>query len=71
MAGLVRPKNFPIRQITDNKHDTGICYNPLRFPDHGGFTSASAWPKEGNVFSIEAPVKGSKSAEVSNRRLTE
>jgi len=70
MAGLVRPKNFPIRKITDNKQDTGICYNPLRFPDHGGMTSSAAWPK-GHPFSVEAPVKGSKSAEVSNRTLTE
>ena len=71
MAGLVRPKNFPIRKITDNKQDTGITYNPLRFPDHGGMISAAAWPKGGNVFSIEAPVKGSKSAETSNRNLQE
>lgn len=70
MAGLVRPRNFPIRKISDNKQDVGLIYNPLRFPDHGGFTSAAAWPK-GHPFNVEAPVKGSKSAEVSNRSLTE
>ena len=45
MAGLVRPKNFPIRDPKDNKQENGIIYNPKRFPLHGGFTDAAKYPK--------------------------
>ena len=70
MAGIVRPKSFPIRKPQDNQQDHGLIYNTLRFPDHGGFTSARALPPPG-PFAVEAPEKGSRSAETSNRGTQE
>lgn len=61
MAGLVKPRNFPIRKPTDNTQDLGKIYNPRRFPDHGGFTSAGALT-DGGPFNVQAPEKGSTSA---------
>jgi hypothetical protein len=60
--GFLRPKNFPIRKMDDNKQQIGRIYNPLRFPDHGGFTSASKLPGAG-PFNVEAPEKGMRSGE--------
>ena len=79
MAGIVRPKNFPIRKILDNQQDHGLIFNQPRFPDHGGFTSAAVfdkvWTGGGHaskpVFNVEPPEKGSKSAEISNRGTQE
>ena len=70
MAGLVRPRNFPVRKPQDNQQDHGLIYNTLRYPDHGGFTSMNALPK-GSPFSVEPPEKGSRSAETSNRGTQE
>ena len=67
MAGLVKPRAFPIRKITDNEQDTGKIYNPKRFPDHGGFTSASALPP-GGPFNVESPVRGSGSSTSAKKR---
>ena len=69
MAGIVRPRNFQIRKPQDNQQDHGKIYNTKRYPDHGGFTSANALP-DGGPFSVEAPVKGSRSAET-NAKSTE
>ena len=63
----IRPKNFPIRQMDDNKQKSGRIYNPLRFPDHGGFSGASKLTGAGNGFDIEAPVKGSRSGEAAGK----
>lgn len=60
--GFLRPKSFPIRKMDDDKQMNGRIYNPKRFPDHGGFTSASKLPGAG-PFNVEAPVKGSRSGE--------
>jgi hypothetical protein len=70
MAGIVRPKNFPIRKPWDNSHENGKNYNPKRYPDHGGFTGPGALPDAG-PFNVEAPEKGSRSAEVANKRTQE
>lgn len=70
MAGIVRPRNFPIRKPQDNQQDHGKIFNQKRYPDHGGFTSASALP-DGGPFSVEAPVKGAGSADRSNRGTQE
>lgn len=61
MAGLVKPKSFPIRRPQDNAHDHGLIYNTLRYPDHGGLTSAAPFDK-GSPFSVQPPEKGSRSA---------
>lgn len=45
MAGLVRPKMFPIREVTSDKQDAGMIYNPKRMAHHGGLDSSSKWPK--------------------------
>ena len=54
MAGIIRPKNYPIRKVTDNSQRSGQIFNPHRFPDHGGFTSASKWDG-GSEFKVESP----------------
>jgi hypothetical protein len=69
MAGLVRPKAYPIRDVKSNQQDGAYCYNPRRYPDHGGLTGASAWPQK-SPFSVEAPTKV-RPAETSRRSLTE
>lgn len=69
MAGLVRPRSYPIRDLKSNAQDNGAIVNPLRFPDHGGFTSAGKWAK-GEGYSVEAPTR-MRTAEVSDRSLTE
>lgn len=68
MAGLIRPRTYPIRQIGDNKQDAGQIYNPHRFPTHGGFTDASKWPRGDAGFrDVEPPTKINP-AESANRR---
>ena len=54
MAGIVRPRSFPIRKITDTVQKVGRIFNSRRFPDHGGFTSAGKWGDNGE-FKVEAP----------------
>ena len=67
MAGLIRPRMYPIRDIGDNKQDSGIIYNVKRYPDHGGFTSADKYPKgDRSLMDVEPPTK-MRSAEVSRR----
>ena len=68
MAGLIRPRNYPVRQVSDNKQDAGMIYNPLRYPKHGGFTSASQYPAGETGFrSIDTPTRINP-AEQANRR---
>lgn len=61
MAGLVKPKSFPIRKVQDNAHDHGLIYNTARYPDHGGLLSAAKLDT-GSPFSVQAPERGSRSA---------
>lgn len=70
MAGLVRPRMYPIRDPKDNKQDGGIVYNPLRFPQHGGFTDAAKYPKgerAAGLMDIDPPTK-IKTADVSSHK---
>jgi len=69
MAGLVRPRAYPIRQVTDNAQNQGQVYNPRRFPDHGGLTGQSKWPGD-NPFSVEAPTR-TRTASQADRSLSE
>lgn len=71
MAGLVRPRMFPIRSVTDDKQDTGIVYNPHRMAGHGGFTSTDKYPKGDTGFREVDPPTNKRSAEVSNKSLNE
>jgi hypothetical protein len=68
MAGLIRPKHYPIRDVKDDKQDAGMIYNSHRMAHHGGLDSTSKWPKgnEGSAFSVEPPTKV-RSAEASKR----
>ena len=66
MAGLVRPRMFAIRKITDTAQRVAHIFNPRRFPDHGGFSGESKWGKN-SEFSVEMPTK-LKTAEESNGR---
>lgn len=59
---FIRPKRFPIRKMDDNAQQNGKIYNPMRYTDHGGFSSASKLGP-GGPFNVEAPVKGSRSGE--------
>ncbi len=71
MAGLVRPKDYPVRSVTDDKQDSGPIYQQHRMAHHGGFDSTSKYPKGDTGFrEVESPTK-IKSAEVSNRKLSE
>lgn len=70
MAGLVRPRSFPIRDVKDNSQTLGQMYNPKRYPDHGGLSGASKWPGKDNTFPVEAPTR-MRTASVSDRRLSE
>lgn len=54
MAGLIKPRNFAIRKITDTAQRLGRIFQQRRFPDHGGFTSASKWAGSGE-FKVESP----------------
>lgn len=67
MAGIVRPKSYPIRKITDNTQRVGRVFNPPRFPDHGGFTSASKWDG-GGEFKVESPTSIRTGEEASKSR---
>jgi hypothetical protein len=66
MAGLVKPRNFPIRRITDLAHRLGRIFNPKRMPDHGGLTSLNKWEVDGN-FRVEPPTKIRTADEASKR----
>jgi hypothetical protein len=66
MAGLVRPRLFSIRRITDTAQRVAHIFNPRRLPDHGGFTSAEKWGKN-SEFGVEMPTK-MKTAEESRHR---
>ncbi len=68
MACLVRPRIFPVRDVKDNKQDNGLIYNPLRYPQHGGFTDAAKYPKgdSGGLMSLDPPTN-IKTADVSKR----
>ena len=66
MPGLVRPRSFPIRRITDVAQRLGRILNPRRMPDHGGFTAMSKWESTGE-FKVEAPTS-TRTAEESNRK---
>jgi hypothetical protein len=71
MAGLVRPKSYPIRKVTDDKQSTAYIYQQHRFAHHGGLDSASKYPAGDTGFrSVEPPTKINP-AEVSNRNLSE
>ena len=65
MAGLVRPKLFSIRKITDVAQRVSHIFNPRRYPDHGGFTG-DKWGKN-SEFGVEMPTK-LKTAEESRKR---
>ena len=71
MAGLVRPRSYPIRQVTDDKQDAGMILNPRRMSHHGGLDATSKWPRGDSGFrDVEPPTK-LKSAEISNRGTNE
>jgi len=71
MAGLVRPRSYPIRKVTDDKQETGLAYNPRRMSHHGGLDSTSKYPGGDSGFrGVEEPTKINP-AEVSNRSLSE
>lgn len=54
MAGLIRPRSFPIRKITDTAQRIGRIFQQKRFPEQGGFTSASRWSGS-SEFKVESP----------------
>jgi len=56
MAGLVRPKSYPVRAIGDDKQDAGIIYNQRRFAHHGGLVSGARYPGEDSGFRSMAPI---------------
>ena len=68
MAGLVRPRIFPVRDVKDDKQDAGVIYNPHRMSHHGGFDSTSKYPKGdgGGLMSLDPPTS-IKTADVSKR----
>ena len=66
MAGLVRPRLFAIRKITDLAQRVSHIFNPKRMPDHGGFTSPSKWGPN-SEFKVESPTS-LKTAESSDHR---
>ena len=59
MAGLVRPRIFPIRDVKDNKQDNGMIFNPYRYPLHGGFTDAAKYIQKApsGLMDIDTPAK--------------
>ncbi len=65
MAGIVRPRSFPLRRITDTAQKVGRMFNARRYPDHGGFTS-NKWG-ENSEFHVEAPTS-LKTAETTRGR---
>lgn len=68
MAGLIRPRNYPIRQIGDDKQDAGVIYNPHRFAHHGGLDSGSKYPKGDTGFRDVDPPTKINPAEIANRK---
>ncbi len=71
MAGLVRPKLYPIRNVQDTKQDAGMIYNQPRMAGHGGLDSASKYPKGETAFREVEPPTNIKTAEISNRGTNE
>lgn len=65
MAGLVKPRSFPIRKITDVAQRIGRIFQQLRYPEQGGFTGASKWGAS-DEFKVTRPMPGRGVAE-SNR----
>lgn len=43
MAGLVKPRSYPIRKITETAQKIGRIFQQRRYPNHGGFDGQSAW----------------------------
>lgn len=67
MAGLVRPRMYPIRDIGSDKQDAGMIYNQKRFSGHGGLTDAAKYPRGDSGFrDVEPPTK-IRTAEVSKK----
>lgn len=56
---LVRPKNYPIRKITDDTQQLGMIHNPPRKLRGWGNMEMS----KDSTFNVEPPVKGSRTAE--------
>jgi hypothetical protein len=56
MAGLIRPRSFPIRKITETAQRIGRIFQARRYPEQGGFTSGSRWTGSGE-FKVELPTK--------------
>lgn len=54
MAGLIKPRSYPLRKITETAQKIGRIFQQRRFPDHGGFTSASKWGSS-SEFSVTKP----------------
>ena len=40
-TGTFSPRNFPVRQPTDNRRRHGAVINPPRFPEVGGATKSN------------------------------
>ena len=43
MAGLVKPRSYPIRKITEGAQKIGRIFQQRRYPNHGGFDGPGAW----------------------------
>ena len=67
MAGLVRPKMYPIRDVKDDKQDAGMIYQQHRMAHHGGLDSPSKYPKGDSGFRDVDPPTGIRSAEIPGR----
>lgn len=55
---LFKPKSARLRSPTSNAKENGPFVNPPRYPQLGGFTSASATPKNG--MAVKKPTDGKK-----------
>ena len=71
MAGLVRPKAYPIRDPKSDAQTNGVVFNPYRYSKHGGLSSASKLRGDDNPFNVEAPAGGKSPATESDRSLSE
>jgi hypothetical protein len=67
MAGLIRPRMYPVRQVSDDKQDLGMIYNPHRMAHHGGLDSPSKYPKGESAFRDVDPPTKINPAEVARR----
>lgn len=71
MAGLVRPKLYPVREVTSDKQEAGTIYNPHRMSHHGGFDSTSKYPRgDKGIMDVDPPTS-IKTADVSKRTTNE